>query len=136
MGGWRPTRQAVEEMVEVIRDKVDRLAVVVLMGLDNSAYYEEDEEWTRRRLPRKDKENKEGRLVLAAPRQVVGLVRNCREVLDELTENRKVLVGTGPMYLRTKCGDKVGHCNNFEENGCVTCRRQRRPLWRCVGRAG
>jgi hypothetical protein len=51
-GGWRPTRQNVE-------------AMVVLMGLDNGAYYEEDEEGTRR-LPRKDEENVyhvEGKLV-------------------------------------------------------------------------
>jgi hypothetical protein len=56
-GGWRLTRQAVEEMVEAIKYKVDKSAVVVLMGLDNGAYYEEDEEGTRR-LPRKDEENR------------------------------------------------------------------------------
>jgi hypothetical protein len=118
-GGWRPTRQAVDEMVEAIKGNVDKSAVVILMGLDNGAYYEEDEEGTRR-LPRKDDENKyhvEGKLVLAAPRQVVGLVRNCREVLDVLEENRKVLVGPGPRYLRCKCCDKVGHCTNFEDSG-------------------
>jgi hypothetical protein len=108
-GGWRPTRQAVEEMVEAIKDKVDKSAVVVLMGLDNGAYYEEDEEGTRR-LPRKEEENKyhvEGKLVMASPRQVVGLVMNCREELDEVAENRKVLVGPGPRYLRTKCCNKI-----------------------------
>jgi hypothetical protein len=40
--GWRPTRQAVETMVETIRENVEKEAVVVLMGVDNMAYYEED----------------------------------------------------------------------------------------------
>ncbi len=117
--GWRPTRQAVETMVEAIREKVDKAAVVVLMGVDNMAYYEEDEEGTRR-LPRKDDDNTyhiEGKLVMAAPRQVVGLVKNCRGVLEEVPENRKVLFGRGPRYLRAKCCDVPGHCTNFGDPG-------------------
>jgi hypothetical protein len=117
--GWRPTRQAVETMVETIKEKVAKEAVVVLMGMDNMAYYEEDEEGTRR-LPRRDEEGTyhiEGKLVMAAPRQVVGLVKNCREVLEEVPDNRKVLFGPGPRYLRCKCCDKPGHCSNFGEAG-------------------
>jgi hypothetical protein len=117
--GWRPTRQAVETMVETIKENVAKEAVVVLMGMDNMAYYEEDEEGTRR-LPRRDEEGTyhvEGKLVMAAPRQVVGLVKNCREVLEEVPDNRKVLFGPGPRYLRGKCCDKPGHCCNFGEAG-------------------
>jgi hypothetical protein len=33
--GWRPTRQAVETMVEAIKEKVDKAALLVLMGVDN-----------------------------------------------------------------------------------------------------
>jgi hypothetical protein len=117
--GWRPTRQAVETMVEAIREKVDKAAVVVLMGVDNMAYYKEDEEGTRR-LPRKDDDGTyhiEGKLVMAAPRQVVGLVKNCRGVPEEVPENRKVLFGPGPRYLRAKCCDVPGHCTNFGDPG-------------------
>ncbi len=46
-GGWRPTRQAVEAMVEAIKGKVDKSVVVVLMGLDNGSCYEEGEDETR-----------------------------------------------------------------------------------------
>ncbi len=105
--------------MEAIREKVDKAAVVVLMGVDNMAYYEEDEEGTRR-LPRKDEDNTyhiEGKLVMAAPRQVVGLVKNCRGVLEEVPENRKVLFGPGPRYLRAKCCDVPGHCTNFGDSG-------------------
>ncbi len=83
------------------------------------AYYKEDEEGTRR-LPRKDEEGTyhiEGKLVMAAPRQVVGLVKNCREVLEEVPDNMKVLVGPGPRYLQARCCDKPGRCTNFGEAG-------------------
>jgi hypothetical protein len=91
---------------------VDRDAVVILMWLDNGTYYEKDEEGTRR-LPRKDEEkvyHVEGKLA-------VGLMKNCREELDEINENRKMLVGPVPRDLRTKCCDKQGHFTNFEEMG-------------------
>jgi len=112
--GWRPTRQAVETMVETIRENVEEEAVVVLKGVDNMAYYEEDEEGTRR-LPRKDEEGTyhiEGKLVMAAPRQVVGLVKNCREVLEEVPDNRKVLMGPGPRYTvqKLKRGNLIWAC--------------------------
>ncbi len=46
-GGWRPTRQAVEAMVEAIKDSgTSQRCMVVLMGLDNGSCYEEDEEGT------------------------------------------------------------------------------------------
>ncbi len=83
-GGWRPTRRN----VEAVREKMQGDDVVVLMGLDNGTYYEEDEEGMRR-LPHKDEENVyhvEGKLVVAAPRQVVGLMKNCREVLEEVPD--------------------------------------------------
>jgi hypothetical protein len=118
-GGWRPTRQNVEAMVVAVREKVERDDVVVLMGLDNGTYYEEDEEGTRRLL-RKDEENVyhvEGKLVVAAPTQVVVLMKNCREVLEEVPDNRKVLMGPGPRYLRCKCCDQQGHVTNFEDRG-------------------
>jgi hypothetical protein len=43
-GGWRPTRQNVEAMVKEVREKVVHDDVIVLMGLENGTYYEEDEE--------------------------------------------------------------------------------------------
>jgi hypothetical protein len=118
-GGWRPTRQNVEAMAKEVREKVEKDDVIVLMGLDNGTYYEEDEEGTRR-LPRKDDKNTyhvEGKLVVAAPRQVAGLLKNCREVLDEVPDNRKVLMGPGPRYLRCRCCDAVGHLTNFDDMG-------------------
>jgi hypothetical protein len=54
---------------------------------------------------------------MAALRQVVGLVKNCREVLEEVPDNRKLLVGPGPRYLRARCCGKPGHCTNFGEAG-------------------
>jgi hypothetical protein len=61
---------------------------------------------------------------VAAPRQVVGLMKNCRDVLDEVPDNRKVLMAPGPRYLRCKCCDKQGHVTNFEDRGYrkeITC---------------
>ncbi len=43
-------------MVLAVRQKVQRDDVVVLTGLDNGAYYEEDKEGTKK-LPGKDEEN-------------------------------------------------------------------------------
>jgi hypothetical protein len=71
-------------------------------------------------LPGKDEENVyqvEGKLVVAVPRQVVGLMKNCREVLEEVPDNRKVLMGPGLRYLRNKCCDKQGHMSNFDDRG-------------------
>ncbi len=121
--GWRPTRQAMEDMVKAVKNKVDRSAVVVGGGGTRLKYH-----------------NVEGKLVVAAPRQMVGMVRNCREVLEEVADNRKVLVGPGPRYLRARCCDKVGHCSNFDVCGYrkdLLCNLQeaKEALWRCAGTA-
>ncbi len=110
--GWRPTRQNVENMVEMLGGEV-----IVLFGLDNGNFYEED---GTRRLPRRDEKGQYhvvGKMVVAAPRQVVSQLKSCREVTDLVGENRKVLVGPGPRYLRTKCCGEQGHCTNFCDGG-------------------
>jgi hypothetical protein len=118
--GWRPTRQNVENMVEKLGGEVSKEEVIVLFGLDNGTFYEEDEEDGTRRLPRRDEKGQYhvvGKLVVAAPRQVVGQLKGCREVTDLVSENRKVLFGPGPRYLRTKCCGGQGHCTNFCDAG-------------------
>jgi hypothetical protein len=103
--GWRPTRQNVENMVEKLGWEVSKEEVIVLFGLDNGTFSKEDEEDGTRRLPRRDEKGQYhvvGKMVVAAPRQVVGQLKSYREVTDLVNENRKVLVGPGPRYLRTK----------------------------------
>ncbi len=65
-----------EAMVKEVREKVVHDDVIVLMGLENGTYYEEDEEAAK---DDKNTYHVEGKLVVAAPRQVVGLLKNCRE---------------------------------------------------------
>ena len=37
--GWKPTKKGVEEMVELMGDRVNKDAVVIFQGLDNVWFY-------------------------------------------------------------------------------------------------
>ncbi len=54
-GGWRPSKQSVEKMMEELEGKVRKQAVLIMMGMDNGLFYEESEDGSRS-LPKRDKE--------------------------------------------------------------------------------
>ena len=114
-GGWRPTRQGVEEMVELLEGKVETDSVVIFLGMDNAMFYEEDDDGERT-LPSADKEKKyhiEGRLEVASGRHAKGLVANLGPIWEKVGDVRKVLLSPLVRYFRTKCCAELGHCTNM-----------------------
>jgi hypothetical protein len=74
--GWKPTKKGVEEMVELMGDKVSEDAVVVILGLDNCTFYEENEDGDRS-FPKADADGHyhvAGRVEVASPRQIKGFM--------------------------------------------------------------
>ncbi len=77
--GWKPTRKGVEEMVEMMGDQISEDVVVIMFGLDNCTFCEENEEGDRS-FPKPDKDGHyhvDGRVEVASPRQIKGLMKNC-----------------------------------------------------------
>jgi len=54
-GGWRPSKQSVEKLMEKMEGKVGKHAVLIMMGMDNGLFYEESEDGSRT-LPKRDNE--------------------------------------------------------------------------------
>jgi uncharacterized Zn-binding protein involved in type VI secretion len=117
--GWKPTKKGVEEMVELMGDKVGKDAVVIILGMDNGTFYEENEERDRS-FPKPDEEGHYhvvGRVELASPRQVKGLLRNCGPILEKLRGNKKVILSPTVRYFRETCCDVREHCLNVGQPG-------------------
>ncbi len=57
----------------------------------------------------------EGRLVMAAPRQIVGMVSNCTEILEEVVDNSKMHAGGAGSSAseRGVLWQGAGACANF-----------------------
>ncbi len=92
--GWKPTRKGVEEMVEMMGDQISEDAVVIMFGLDNCTFYEENEEGDRS-FPKPDKDGHyhvDGRVEVASPRQVKGPMKNCAPIFEKLRRNKKMLL--------------------------------------------
>ena len=76
--GWRPTEKEVEEMMDGLKGKVLKESTVIVMGMDNSMFYAEDENGEST-LPRKDKNNHyhvAGSVQVASCRRAKQLVGN------------------------------------------------------------
>jgi hypothetical protein len=118
-GGWRPSKQGVQDMVEMM-EKVDLEGrVAILYGMDNATFYAEDEDGDRA-LPKPDKDNKYhvvGKVEVATAKQARGLVHNCEPILVRLKGNKMVLVTPGVRFFREPCCVTVGHCTNLEDGG-------------------
>jgi hypothetical protein len=117
--GWKPTRKGVEEMVEMMGDQISEDAVVIMFGLDNCTFYEENEEGDRS-FPKPDKDGHyhvDGRVEVASPRQVKGLMKNCAPIFEKLRRNKKMLLSPTVRYFREVCCDKTEHCTNVGQAG-------------------
>jgi hypothetical protein len=117
--GWKPTRKGVEEMVQMMGNQISEDAVVIMFGLDNCTFYEENEEGDRS-FPKPDKDGHyhvDGRVEVASPRQVKGLMRNCAPIFEKLRRNKKMLLSPTVRYFREVCCDKTEHCTNVGQAG-------------------
>ncbi len=82
--------------------------------MENATYYEENEEGDRA-FPKADKEGHYhvvGRMEVASPRQVKGLVRNCTPIFEKMKHNKKVILSPSVRYFRITCCDNREHCIN------------------------
>jgi hypothetical protein len=117
--GWKPTKKGVEEMVELMGDRVSKEAVVIFQGLDNSTFYEENEDGDRA-FPKADSDGRYhvvGRVEVASPRQVKSLVRNCGPILERIRLNKKLLLSPTVRYFRETCCECREHCTNVGHAG-------------------
>ncbi len=118
-GGWRPSKQGLAEMLEMMKDVDLEGRVVILYGLDNVVFYSEDDVGDRA-LPKADESGTYhivGKTELATQKQVRGLVANCEPILDRVKDNKKMLVSAGVRYYRESCCVVEGHCVNLGEGG-------------------
>jgi hypothetical protein len=118
-GGWRPSKQGVQDMLEMMGKVKLEGRVVILYGMDNAAFYAEDEDGDRA-LPKPDKDNKfhvVGKVEVATEKQGRGLVQNCEPILEQLQDNKMVLVTPGVRFFREPCCVTIGHCANLEDGG-------------------
>jgi len=117
VSGWRPTKAKVEGMVNDLRGKVRPGAVVVMMGLDNGVFYQEDEEEGRMTLPTTDDEGNyhvRGSLEVAGTKKIKGLMYECKDIFDLFRENKKVIITPMPRWFRTPCCEDTAHCTNMK----------------------
>jgi len=115
-GGWRPTKTKVEGMVKDLTGKVKPGAVVVMMGLDNGVFYQEDEDTGNLTLPATGEDGAHhvhGSLEVAGPKKVKGMMYDCKDVFDLFKENKKVVITPMPRWFRTPCCEDRGHCTNI-----------------------
>jgi hypothetical protein len=118
-GGWRPSKKGVDEMVKMMAGKDLEGRTVILYGMDNGVYFEEDEEGDRSQ-PKPDVKgvyHVKGRVELATEKQARGLMANCDLILDRVKDNRKLLVSPGVRYYREPCCETETHCANMSEGG-------------------
>jgi hypothetical protein len=58
-----------------------------------------------------------GRVELASPRQVKGLLRNCGPIFEKLIGNKKVILSPTVRYFRETCCEIREHCTNVGQPG-------------------
>ena len=117
--GWRPSKQGVLDILELM-GKVDLEGrTVIIYGMDNGCFYAEDEDGDRA-LPKPGKDgiyHVKGKVEVATEKQAKGLVVNCDRIFQILVENNKILVTPGVRFYREPCCPVKGHCVNLEEGG-------------------
>jgi hypothetical protein len=118
-GGWRPSKQSVEKLMEEMEGKVGKHAVLIMMGMDNGLFYEESEDGSRT-LPKRDNEgvwHVEGRLEVGTAKQAKGLLRNCMPIIERYAGLKKVFLSPTVRFYRTRCCTKEEHCTNMDTAG-------------------
>ena len=108
--GWRPSKKGVEEMLQMLAGKDLGDRIVILYGMDNGVFYEEDEDGDRS-LPKPDEKGKYhvvGKVEVATQKQAKGLFCNCLMILDRVKGCRKLLMAPGVRYFREACCVKEG----------------------------
>jgi hypothetical protein len=116
--GWRPSKKGVEEILQLLAGKDLGDRIVILYGMDNGVFYEEDEDGDRS-LPKPDDKGKYhvvGKVEVATQKQAKGLFCNCLMILDRVKGCRKLLMAPGVRYFRKACCGKGGHCINLGES--------------------
>jgi hypothetical protein len=106
-------------MVTLMGDRVSKDAVVIVYGMDNATFYEENEEGDRA-FPKPDKEGHyhvAGRVEVASPRQVKGMMRNCAPIYDKIKINKKVILSPPVRYFKDTCCNNREHCTNVGQAG-------------------
>ena len=118
-GGWRPTKQSVEKMMGDMDGKVSKQAVLIMMGMDNGIFYEENEDGGRA-LPKRGEDGSfhvEGRLEVGTAKQAKGLLRNCMPIIERYAGNKKMFLSPTVRFYRRRCCDKQEHCTNMDTAG-------------------
>jgi hypothetical protein len=111
--------QSVEKMLGEMNRKVRKQAVLIMMGMDNGIFYEENEDGGRV-LPKRDEEgvfHLEGRLEVGTAKQAKGLLRNCLPIVEKYAGNKKVFLGPTVRFYRRRCCEKQEHCTNMVTAG-------------------
>jgi hypothetical protein len=117
--GWRPSKKGVEKMLQLLAGKDLGDRIVILYGMDNGVFYEEDEDGDRS-LPKPDDMGKYhvvGKVEVATQKQAKGLFCNCLMILDRVKGCRKLLMAPAVRYFREACCVKDGICINLGGSG-------------------
>jgi hypothetical protein len=118
-GGWRPSKQGVEELLKEMEGKISEDRIVIFYGMDNAVFYEEDEDGDRS-LPKPDDKkvyHVKGKVELATEKQAKALMANCKPVMDKAEGNRKLVLSPGVRFYRETCCQVESHCVNAGEEG-------------------
>jgi hypothetical protein len=96
--------------------------VVVIMVMDNSLYFVEEEDGGRH-LPQRSEDGKyhiDGQLKLATGRQAAKVMEKFLPILRRLKKNRKLIVVPSPRYVCKACCSDKNHCTNRGEEGFLS----------------
>ncbi len=96
--------------------------VVIIMVLDNSLYFVEDEE-SGRHLPQRSGDGKHhigGQLKLAMGRQATKVMEKFLPIPRRLKKNRKLILVPSPRFVCKACCLDRTHCSNRKEEGFLS----------------
>ncbi len=101
---------------------IDDDMVVVIMVLDNSLYFVEDEDGGRH-LPQRSGDGKYhigGQLKLAMGRQATKVMERFLPIPRRLKKNRKLILVPSPRFVCKACCLDRTHCSNRKEEGFLS----------------
>jgi hypothetical protein len=116
-GGWRPSKQGVEEMLKEMEGKFSEDIVIIFYGIENGLFYAEDNDGDRS-LPKSDAKgvyHVNGKLELATEKQAKGLMANSKPVMDRIAGNWKIILSPGLRFHRETCCESESQCVNTGE---------------------
>ena len=89
---------------------------MVMMGLDNGVFYQEDEEEGKLTLPTADAKGTyhvKGSLEVAGAKKIKSLMYECKDIFELYQESKKVIITPMPRWFRKPCCEDRGHCTNM-----------------------